>query len=287
MSLTFNFNAREVAPATGGADAVPEGWYTVVATKSDLALTKNGDGVMLKLTFEIVEGKYSGNVIFENMNVQNPNDEAVKIALRNLSALCHAINVMDPQLPGDSLLRIPLKIRVSLQQEVGFNPKNEIKAYRHVGYEPPVLPVKAQGVVLGTPPSLPNPATLPAQPWAPAQPMPAVQPAPALAQPVAPPPVAPPPVAAPVAQPVAAPVAQPVAAQPWQQPAQAWQQAASPVAQPVPQAQPVAAQPAPPPVAAQPWLQPPEPELTQAQLAAAAQPQAPAAAAFVAPWDVK
>ena len=238
MSLTFNFNAREVAPATGGTDAVPEGWYTVVATKSELAHTKTSDGVILKLTFEIVEGKYSGNAIFENMNVQNPNNKAVEIALRNLSALCHAINVLDPQLPGDSLLRIPLKIRVALIQEAGYAPKNEIKAYRHVSYEPPVLPVRAQGVVLEAPPSLPDPNTLPAQPWAPYQPMPAVQPAPALAQPVAPPPVAPPHVAAPVAQ--------PVAAQPWQQPAQAWQQ--------------------------------PEPELTQAQLSAAAQLQAPAAA---------
>lgn len=89
----FSFNASEVEPSRG-FDLLPSGDYIAVINASEMKATKTGTGRFLALEFEIIEGEYTGRKLFVNLNLENPNPDAVKIARADLSAICHAVNVL-------------------------------------------------------------------------------------------------------------------------------------------------------------------------------------------------
>lgn len=128
----LNFNARNVAPELP-RDPVPAGVYLAHIVESDVVATKSG-GSMLKLTHEILDGACKGRRVWSNINVQNPSAEAERIGQAQLSALCHAVNVLD--LRESSMLHmIPLRMRVSIRPAgpdkngVPREAQNEVKGY--------------------------------------------------------------------------------------------------------------------------------------------------------------
>ncbi len=128
MANLNGFNAHEVDPATE-FEPVPAGKYVAVIVESDQKPTKSGNGSFLELVFEIVEGEYRGRKVWARLNLANPNETAVKIAQAELSAICRAVNVMQP---GDSveLHDLPLVITVKCKKREDTGElTNEIKGY--------------------------------------------------------------------------------------------------------------------------------------------------------------
>lgn len=254
----LDFDARTVAPDQGQQDPVPAGWYKVVIDKSELKPTKDGTGQRLELQFKIIDGQFTGRKIFEGLNLVNANAVAQEIAYKQLSAICHAVNVLVAQ-DSTQLHNIPLQVKVSLKPAQGqYEAKNEIKAYKNINELVQASPVAA------------GPAGAPAAFGMPHAAAPAAFAPPPVAAPAA---FAPPAAAAPAAggwQPPAAP-------QPWQAAPVAAPVAAAPVAAPVQAAAPVG-QPA--------WAAVPAPAAPPAPVEAA--PAAPVAAAPAAgitpPW---
>lgn len=131
MAELDGFNAEEVEPSTA-FDAVPPGWYTAIITESEWKETRAGTGRYLALTLEIVDGQFANRKIWANLNLNNPNEKAVEIAQRDLSAICRAVGVLKPR-NSEELHFKKLEIKVALQKD---NPeRNEIKGYRAVGSE--------------------------------------------------------------------------------------------------------------------------------------------------------
>jgi len=129
---TLNFNANEVEPNVG-MDAVPAGKYTAVIIESEIKPTKSGSGQFLELTFEIIEGKYKGRKVWARLNLFNPNNTAEKIARGDLSAICRAVNVMQPKDSAD-LHNLPMEITVKCKKRDDSDEiTNEIKAYATKG----------------------------------------------------------------------------------------------------------------------------------------------------------
>jgi hypothetical protein len=56
--------------------------------------TKDMMGSFLQLELDIQEGQYTGRKILERLNLNNSNEQAVQIAQRALSQICHAVNVL-------------------------------------------------------------------------------------------------------------------------------------------------------------------------------------------------
>lgn len=254
----LNFDARTVAPDQGQQDPVPAGWYKVVMDKSEMKPTKDGTGQRLEMQFKIIDGQYAGRKIFEGLNLVNSNPVAQEIAYKQLSAICHAVNVLVAQ-DSSQLHNIPLQVKVNLKPASGqYEAKNEVKAYKNINEVVQAAPVAAPGAPASFAPPLAAPAAF-APPAAPAAAgwQPPAAPQPWQAAPAAPaaapawqPPAAPvaPAMAAPA--PVAAPVAAPAAAAPVGQPA--WAAAPAPAAAPV-----EAAPAAPAPAAAPAGITPP------------------------------
>lgn len=264
----LNFDASTVAPSTGTYDALPAGWYNAVIDNTEMKPTKAGTGAYLEIRFNVVDGEFTGRKVFARLNIRNPNPVAQEIGYKDLSAICHAVGIINVQ-QSQQLHNIPLKIKVSVTPADGqYEASNDIKAYRNinenVGGGAPAAPAT-------TAPVIPQaaPAVAPQQAWQPPQ-QGAPQAAPAAQQAPAAAPVEQPWQQAPQQQPAPAvqqaPAAAPAAApeQAWQQPAaqQPWQQApqqapaAAPQQQPAPQAAPAQAAPAGDPQAAvPPWQQ--------------------------------
>ena len=125
---TLNFNANEVEP-NKGIDPIPAGKYNAVITESEMKPTKSGNGQYLELMFEVIDGEYKGRKVWSRLNLDNPNAQAVQIARGDLSAICRAVNVIQPQ---DSVelhdLPLVITVRCRKNKETG-EISNEIKGY--------------------------------------------------------------------------------------------------------------------------------------------------------------
>ncbi len=95
MSNLQGFDATQVAPMRDFTP-IPAGDYKAAITSSETRATKAGTGSYLNLGVTVLDGEYKGRRVFANLNLDNPNSQAVEIAKSELSAICHAVGVLTP-----------------------------------------------------------------------------------------------------------------------------------------------------------------------------------------------
>ena len=128
MANLNGFDARTVDP-TADFEPIPAGQYIMAISESEMKATKSGSGSYLQLEFVVLEGDCKGRKVWARLNLNNPNARAVKIARGELSAICHAVGVMQPR-DSVELHNLPLVVSVKLKKredtgELG----NEVKGY--------------------------------------------------------------------------------------------------------------------------------------------------------------
>jgi hypothetical protein len=122
------FNANDVEPSMD-FEPIPAGKYLAVITESEVKPNKAGTGSYLQFTFQIIEGQYKGRFLWSRLNLDNPNETAVKIARAELSAICRAVGVMAPK-DSLELHDLPLVISVKCKKRADTAElTNEIKGY--------------------------------------------------------------------------------------------------------------------------------------------------------------
>lgn len=130
--VQLNFDARTVEPIVG-IEPVPAGWYKVMIDDSERRPTKNADGSYINLRYSIIEGQYAGRKIFQMLNIENPSVQAKEIAFRQLSAIQHAIGVL--QITDTAELHgKPLQIRVRIQKDPNeqYPDQNQVSGYKNI-----------------------------------------------------------------------------------------------------------------------------------------------------------
>lgn len=197
----LNFDASTVAPQEA-FDPIPAGWYPAQIVESEMKAGGKPGSAYLAITLQIMGGDFNNRKVFDRFNLQNANPVAVEIAYRSLSAVCHAvglIQVADSQLLHGRPLMVKVSVRparVDATSGTAYDASNEVKGYKALD---------ASAAVAGGAPAVSN-----APAWATGG-APAAA-APVAAAPTAAPAFAPPaPVAAPVAPVAAAPAAFPPA----------------------------------------------------------------------------
>jgi hypothetical protein len=99
-------------------EPIPAGDYIAVIENSDYLQNKQGSGNILKLTYQIIDGPMKGKKLFENLNLENANQQAEQISRRVLNALCLACNLQDSVLKDSAQLHnIPIKISVGVRPD--------------------------------------------------------------------------------------------------------------------------------------------------------------------------
>ena len=136
-SLNGTFDASSVEPATA-REIVPPGKYVAQIVASEMKDTKAG-GEMLELTLEIQDGPHARRKLWDSLNLVNSNQNAVEIAQRTLSAICHATGRMQVS-DSEELHFRPLLITVGVKlagttEKSGYQhntDKNEVVGYAAV-----------------------------------------------------------------------------------------------------------------------------------------------------------
>lgn len=155
----LNFDANSVEPNQPFA-VLPAGKYLAELIDSDMRATKDGNGQYLWCEFVVLDGEFAGRRVYDRMNIVNQNAQAVEIAQRQLSALCHATGKLTVS-DSTQLHHIPVIITVRVRPERGeFGASNELRGFEPTGGARP-----AASAVRPTPPRpAPAPATTTA-PW--------------------------------------------------------------------------------------------------------------------------
>lgn len=133
--LNFNANDVEVSDFL----AIPAGWYAAEITESEMKQTKSGNGEYLQLTVKLIEGDHAGRVLFERLNLVNPNATAVSIAQQTLAGICKAVG-LDQIEDSLELHGKPFRVSVKVIKDQDYGDangdKNEIGGYAPLGGAP-------------------------------------------------------------------------------------------------------------------------------------------------------
>ena len=149
MANLGNFNASQVEPMTE-FEAIPPGKYVAVITASEMKATKAGTGSYLELKLEVIEGEFKGRKLWARLNLDNPSQDAVKIARSELASICRAAGVMEPR-DSSELHNLPMLVTVKQKARADTGEiTNEIRGY-----------AKREGVAAGKP----QQAVAPTPPW--------------------------------------------------------------------------------------------------------------------------
>ena len=109
--------------------AIPAGDYTAMIKSSIYKQTKAKTGHYLELMWVVVGGPLRGKVLFDRLNLDNPNPVAVQIASKTLNSICKAAGVIGAQ-DSEELHGKPCTLTVSVKAATAAQPEsNEIKAY--------------------------------------------------------------------------------------------------------------------------------------------------------------
>lgn len=129
MASLAGFDANKVEPSKA-LTPLPEGDYKAAITGSEMKRNSKNNGSFLALELTVLEGEHKGRKLYANLNLDNPNKQAVEIAKGELSAICRAINVMTPN-DSAELHNKPLWATVGLEKRKDTGAmQNRIKGYK-------------------------------------------------------------------------------------------------------------------------------------------------------------
>lgn len=140
--LPTTVDPNEVPPAAE-MGPLPEGEYLAEIVDSEMRQAKSG-GSMLQLTYRVCDGEeHAGRYVWHRLNLVNANEVAVRIAMQQLSAICHACGYLEPVTDSEQLHLRPHIIKVAFIPPRGeYKAQNEIKAWKAPGG--PSSPAPAQ-----------------------------------------------------------------------------------------------------------------------------------------------
>lgn len=114
-------------------EPLPAGWYAAMITESEIKDTSKGDGQYLRFKITIDSNQHpeiGARVVFDRLNLWNPNTTTVDIAQRTLAAICEAVGHTGELTDSDALNNRRLAIKLVVKPASGnYSASNEVKAY--------------------------------------------------------------------------------------------------------------------------------------------------------------
>lgn len=126
----FGFDTSDVDPsAPAEYDPIPNGEYILTAVDAEEKETSRGDGSYIKVKFEVARGEYSGRLLWQNFNINNPSEKAQRIGRQQLVAWATACGKPDAD-DTDKLIGKTFRAEVSIEKGTGgYKDSNRIKAF--------------------------------------------------------------------------------------------------------------------------------------------------------------
>ena len=112
-------------------EPIPAQWVIGEAVKSEYKANSSKTGHYLTFQMKVIAPeKHKGRVVFNLMNLDNPNQTAVEIANKEFASMCEACG-LDEVEDSTELHGIPFGMRLGVKPgDANWPPKNVIKAYK-------------------------------------------------------------------------------------------------------------------------------------------------------------
>ena len=130
-SLNQTFIADELPQQTSDFSPLPDGFYNVVVTKAEVKSTKDGTGQYIAVRYDVTGPTHQGRIVFGNLNIKNRSSVAEDIGRQQLGSLMRSIG-LDRADDTDQLIGGNLSIKLSTRTQEGYEPTNEIKAFKAI-----------------------------------------------------------------------------------------------------------------------------------------------------------
>jgi hypothetical protein len=113
-------------------ELLPAGEYKAIITESDYINNKKGTGMILKLTYKIIDGPLKERIVFENLSLEHQNEKTRVIAKSSLNAIMVAVGI--PKLTDSSQLHNkPMLIKIkAVPAKDGYEPSNRITKHSSI-----------------------------------------------------------------------------------------------------------------------------------------------------------
>ena len=139
MANVSDINVNPDDANLGGFSVLPEGVYRAVITDSPRKHTKSGDGEYLSFKFTIQNGEYAGESVFDNLNLWNPSQQAVRISMQRYELILQKLGTTSRNISETmDLHNIPIDIKVTVEEysknDGTKGQRNVIKDFIQVGY---------------------------------------------------------------------------------------------------------------------------------------------------------
>jgi hypothetical protein len=136
LGQTFDANS---VPLADDFQPLPVGDYRVEIVQSEMRTTKDGNGQYLWLEMAIIDGEYANRKIWDRLNLINGNQQAVEIAQRTLSSICHAVGKMTVD-DSEELHQIPFVAKARLVPDKQRGGVQNAFSYKAEGDAAPAKP---------------------------------------------------------------------------------------------------------------------------------------------------
>lgn len=126
---------REDLPAGSGYKALPTGWYPCVIAKVEWRKTKSGQGRYLQLELKVIETHYTGRLIWDRLNLEHPNPEAVAFSRSTLADIMLALD-LEELTDSSQLVGKQIEVRAVYREPSGrYDETNDVRGYRAFGQQ--------------------------------------------------------------------------------------------------------------------------------------------------------
>lgn len=151
--LGQSYTVKDI-PEQDGFEPIPAGWYNARITEAEVKSTKAGTGSYIKVRYDITGPTHQGRVIYGNINLSNPNQQAEQIGIQQLGSLARAIG-LEVISDSDQLINRDVQIKLSIKKDTSgqYNDSNDVKGFKAVDGVMPSMPTaSAPTVKTATPP---------------------------------------------------------------------------------------------------------------------------------------
>ena len=99
-------------------EPIPDGWYKVLISSTQLKQTKAGTGEYIALRYNVLGPTHEGRVIVGKLNIRNPNPKTQDIGIQQLGELMRAIGLASVE-DTDQLIGGHLEVEVKISEASG------------------------------------------------------------------------------------------------------------------------------------------------------------------------
>jgi len=141
--LGQSYTVKDI-PEQDGFEPVPAGWYNARITEAEVKSTKAGTGTYLKVRYDITGPTHQGRVIYGNINLSNPNQQAEQIGIQQLGSLARAIG-LEVISDSDQLINRDVQIKLSIKKDTSgqYNDSNDVKGFKAIDGTMPSMPTSS------------------------------------------------------------------------------------------------------------------------------------------------